>query len=1278
MWKGCVLSKCLVLVFLLCLSVRIFAVPAKPGLWKLLTLTDGTTVDAMLVGDEYAHYWVDADGNAYQSENDDVYKMVDLQAVRQRGKARRSVANKQRTRRLAPRKVGEVGSIIGKKKGLIILVNFSDVAFQSVNDNALYQRIANEENFSYGNFKGSIHDYFYDQSEGLFELTFDVVGPVTVSKRQSYYGENDEKGNDKNPAEMVIEAVRLANSQVNYADYDWDGDGVVDQVYVVYAGKGEADGGAASTIWPHEYNLYYAHNYGDGDGPQKLDGVWVNTYACGGELNGRGNIAGIGTMCHEFSHCLGFPDFYDTDYSGGQGMFEWDLMDSGSYNGNGYCPAGYTSYERWAAGWKEPIELYSSQEISHMAALQDYGSNTYVIYNDGNPDEYFLLENRQKTKWDADLPGAGLLILHVDYDAGVWQSNESNDDPDHQRMTWIPADNQYPSSYISQGQTFYQHEDVSNDPFPYGLVNAFGRNTTPAAKLYNQNSDGTYYLDSSVDDITRNSDGTISFRFTQGTRKLTLKATPASGMVAYGQEMTLTANRPEAKIYYTTDGSEPTPSSYRYSGSRSIGRNMTLKAKAYLDGYEPSETLTRTYQVKLDIKADKPSGDVPSGESVTLSCSHPKAVIYYTTDGTTPTKTSKVYRSPITIGGNMTLKAIAMHDDCLSSDVLTRTYTVPVVALSASPASGTVSKGTKVTLKSTPSDADIFYTMDGTTPSMSSKRYTTGGITIQKNTALKAIAYRQGYIESSVLSANYSVKLTLQASLSSGTVDYLSQVRLTADDTDAAIYYTTDGSTPTKASVRYSGPIVIDHTTTIKAVAMHDDYVTSDVLTRTYTVQTTSVSASPVTAARLIAGTEVTLTANPSDSRICYTTDGSEPTESSRLYTSPIILERTVVLKAKAFRDGYRPGETFTWNYNVAPEPKVITLTPAKFELFWGRTEKLTYAFTPADAETMTLEWESSDPEVAIVTQQGMVKALTPGKTTLTLTARNGVVGKCELTVPAPLYKLFVWSKSGLKTGYLSTDEPHFSVVGDIVRFTTDRLSMDIRRDTLDKFTLEPVLPEHPKHVIMPSVMTLPLGLSEQLDVTLRPSDAKTSLTWFCDNPEVASVTQDGLVTALAAGEANVTVQTSNGLRATCRITVPQPFLRFFVWLRNGEVHVYDIDEHPEVTLGETVFTLLRTGRQPVYYSAADVEKFTLQDEALVDGVSLPEAMLAKPGIEEDNLSIEGSSPYSPVRIYDADGRLVQTAQTDGEGRLSLPLGQLRAGIYIICTDKTTLKIQKR
>lgn len=360
----------------------------------------------------------------------------------------------------------------------------------------------------------------------------------------------------------------------------------------------------------------------------------------------------------------------------------------------------------------------------------------------------------------------------------------------------------------------------------------------------------------------------------------------------------------------------------------------------------------------------------------------------------------------------------------------------------------------------------------------------------------------------------------------------------------------------------------------------------------------------------------------------------------------------------------------------VPPEPRVITVTPARLELFWGRTARLTYAFTPADAETLSLTWESSNPEVATVTQKGLVRALTPGHATLTLTARNGVVGKCELTVPEPLYQLFVWSKSGLKTGYLSSDEPHFSVVGDIVRFTTSRLSMDIHRDTLDKFTLEPVLPEHPKSVIMSKSMTIPLGESEQLSVTLRPSNAKTRLTWFNDNPEVVSVTQEGLVTALAAGEANVRVQTSNGLRATCRVTVPEPFLRFFVWLWNGNLHGYDLDEHPKVEMGESVFTL-RTSRQTVQYRAADIEKFTLQDEALVDGVSLPKAM-EEAQFREGALIMAGGSPYSPVQVYDAAGRLVQTATTDGEGNLSLSLASLRAGIYIICTDKTTIKIQKR
>ena len=241
---------------LLCMSAALWAVPAKPGLKRVLTLTDGTTITAQLVGDEHGHFWLGQDGRAYQAvSGSDVFQLIDKTEVTKRAQTRRAAANQQRMRRLAPRKVGSIGNYTGQKKGLIILVNFKDVSFNASNNNALYQNIANKPNFREGNFKGSMYDYFKAQSEGQFELTFDIVGPVEVSNTSSYYGTNDSQGNDKYPAKMVIEALKKADPDVNYADYDWDSDGEVEQVYVVYAGKGEADGGAANTIWPHEWQL---------------------------------------------------------------------------------------------------------------------------------------------------------------------------------------------------------------------------------------------------------------------------------------------------------------------------------------------------------------------------------------------------------------------------------------------------------------------------------------------------------------------------------------------------------------------------------------------------------------------------------------------------------------------------------------------------------------------------------------------------------------------------------------------------------------------------------------------------------------------------------------------------------------------------------------------------------------------------------------------------------------------------------------------------------------
>lgn len=510
------MKKLLMALSLAVMTMTAGAVPAKKGVWKTLMLTDGTEVKAQLVGDEHGHFWKGANGLAYRW-TESGYETVDAKTIMEKAKARRMKANAQRMKRLPKRDMlSGVGNYTGKKKGLILLVNFSNKTFKTANNKALYQRIANEAGFSEGNFHGSMADYFKDQSLGQFELDFDVVGPLTVSKKYSYYGQNDNDENDMHPAEMVIEALNLAKDEVtDWKQYDWDDDGYVDQVYVVYAGYGEADyNGDSNVIWPHAYTLKEAKEYGDGTGPFTVaDGLQVDTYACGAELNGStGAIGGIGTMCHEFSHCLGYPDFYDIDYSGGQGMGNWDLMDSGSYNGDGYQPAGYTSYERWEAGWTEPVVLENTDTtVTSLESLQKSGKS-FVIYNQRNRDEYFLLENRQLDGWDASLPGSGLLILHVDYSNSVWESNQPNDDPSHQRMTWMAADNKYQYETYD-GTRYYTEAGMKNDTYPYGSNNAFNKDSKPAAQLYNKNTDGTKYLSSSVENIRKNSDGTVAFNF---------------------------------------------------------------------------------------------------------------------------------------------------------------------------------------------------------------------------------------------------------------------------------------------------------------------------------------------------------------------------------------------------------------------------------------------------------------------------------------------------------------------------------------------------------------------------------------------------------------------------------------------------------------------------------------------------------------------------------------------------------------------------------------------
>ncbi|WP_303221867.1 M6 family metalloprotease domain-containing protein [uncultured Prevotella sp.] len=488
-------------------AIAIQAMPVKPGICRNITLADGTVVKAELVGDEHLTYWRTADGACYrQTPSAGVFSKVELSALQSEydavvaQKAAREKAILESARTSMPVKKVEGSKFQGKKKCLVILANFADTKFKPEHTLDLYKQIINGENYSDETlgFKGSVRDYFKAQSGGQFEIDFDVVGPVDLPKGYAGYGKNDASGRDQAALvyPMVEDAVNLAKDQVtDWKQYDWDGDGLVEEVFVLYAGHGQAKYPQdPDLVWPHKSAI---------DPMTVADGVKVSVYACSSELGATEAIDGIGAFCHEFSHCMGLKDHYDIN-GRGYGTGFWDIMCFGCYNGNSFLPAEYNSYEKMFCGWKEPIVLNAEpQKIEGMKALAA-GGDTYIFYNDGNENEYYMLENRQKTGWDAALPGEGLIVLHVDYSKGAWEDNQVNYNAARQRMTVIPADN-------TLGST---DEDKAGDAWPYQGNNSLTNYSRPACTVYNANTDGTGYMNKYLLNITQNADGTISFEYT--------------------------------------------------------------------------------------------------------------------------------------------------------------------------------------------------------------------------------------------------------------------------------------------------------------------------------------------------------------------------------------------------------------------------------------------------------------------------------------------------------------------------------------------------------------------------------------------------------------------------------------------------------------------------------------------------------------------------------------------------------------------------------------------
>lgn len=475
-----------------------------PG-WRTMRQPDGTTLKVRLVGDEFRHFYVDAQGRMLMRDAAGFFAPVEAaQAaeLRREGIARRGRRNIP-VRRAAEENFSQVPHI-GTPRVPIILVQYSDYKFRDADPKATFDSF-----FMTG--QTSVNRYFRDQSNDAFNPQFDVYGPVTLPGKRTDYGGNNRDGSDKGVGEMVAQGCLNLDSRIDFSRYDNDGDGECDVVVVLYAGDGEASSMAddyEDAVWPCQWDLR-SSDYGKA---LTLDNTKVDLFAVFNELNGvdLSKIDGPGTVCHEFSHCLGLPDFYDTQYGPHFGMANWSLMDHGSYNDDGYTPIGYSAYEKEYMGWIEIPEVKENTFYT-LTPLNSGSADTDMavkITNDADTDEYYILECRRQQGWDRFIPAEGMLITHFTYDADAWYRNEVND-YDLQRATIIPADNSLRiDSFDYMGETYYEvnEENMVTDVWPQSYATELTDISTPAAKV---NTGG--YMSKPITDIVRNADGSVSF-----------------------------------------------------------------------------------------------------------------------------------------------------------------------------------------------------------------------------------------------------------------------------------------------------------------------------------------------------------------------------------------------------------------------------------------------------------------------------------------------------------------------------------------------------------------------------------------------------------------------------------------------------------------------------------------------------------------------------------------------------------------------------------------------
>lgn len=513
------MKKLVLAALVLAVSLTASGVPAIPKM-KSFIQSDGSTITVGMRGDEWFSSVVTTDGYTVGvgANGDYYYKtLAGLTPMRAHDVARRDAAERaflsengemltmkyqaaslQRSGRVLapPRRVGTTQvPTHGSPRIPILLVQYTDKQMSNPKSTFIAQYTSGER---------SAYQYFADQSWNQYQPQFDVYGIYNLPSNRATYGAHGTlKGvefKDVGLGQMVIDAITQAGDEIDWSLYDNDNNGDVDVCIVVYAGVGEAQayGRIPDAVWPCQWNLSSAAYYGDGDGPVNRNEKSINRFAVFNEVTGsndRGTqIDGVGTFCHEFSHCLGLPDFYETTYVNDYyGMGSWSIMCSGCYNNDGYTPCGYTAYEKNFMGWMNLTNAVPNTQytLDHIA---DEGAQAVKITSKSNANEYYILENRQQEGWNAYIASSGLMVTHVTYNASAWSSNTVNNTA-VQRMTIIPADNSL-QTYDEYGDLYpcNDNNQLTDESTPAATLHSGGMMGQPVTKIMKEGSKVSFYF----------------------------------------------------------------------------------------------------------------------------------------------------------------------------------------------------------------------------------------------------------------------------------------------------------------------------------------------------------------------------------------------------------------------------------------------------------------------------------------------------------------------------------------------------------------------------------------------------------------------------------------------------------------------------------------------------------------------------------------------------------------------------------------------------------------